>query len=222
MHFLNTINQDPSSSKRRRIRTLLTLIGIAVAVLLLILAFQNRDRLLKLLVKPVVINNFDQVAIKDQMRTMTVPGGSFWVISYETQKDVSFSGLVGYTTPIHEANFAILTRDILLTNGDFSNPFIIEIQVADHRYHWISWHVPQPNGSIYLLHTIPLNEKIDKQLISIQSGDAVVIKGYDIYRIDSFDPNGNYLSYWQDAGCFTTLVTSVTIYPGATSKSINR
>ena len=219
MHFLNTIKDDRKKQKVNRIKILSFLIGLFVFILAIDLTQANWDKLKPLFVKPVVINNFNDIQYLDNYHRIMHPSGAFWVISYESDREVSFSGLVGYAAPIHEENFALLTGDILITNGDYSNPFIVEIKVYDHRYRWLSWHEPRPNGSIGLLHVIPLNEEIYQQLNSIQSGDAVVIKGYDIYRIDSFDKNGNYLSFWRDDGCFTTLVTEVSIYPGALSKS---
>ncbi len=218
MHFLNTI-QKPRNNKALRIKILVILNVIACLVLSAILIYQNRDKVKQIFVKPIVIENFDEIMITDKMRRITEPDGAFWIISYESNKEMSFSGIVGYTTKNNEQNFAILTHDILITNGDFSNPFIIEIMVAEHRYRWISWHVPQPSGSISLLHAIPMNEKINQQLQSIRTGDAVVIKGYDIYRVESFDRRGNYLSYWQDDGCNTLLITDISIYPGADSRS---
>ena len=218
MHFLNTI-KTPRNKKALRIKVLIILNVIACLVLAAILIYQNRDKVKQVFIKPVVIENFNEIKITDKMRRITEPHGAFWIIAYESDEEMSFSGIVGYTTPINEQNFAILTHDILITNGDFSNPFIIEIKVAEHRYHWISWHVPQPSGSISLLHAIPMNEKISQQLQSIRTGDAVVIKGYDIYRVESFDPRGNYLSYWQDDGCNTLLISDISVYPGADSRS---
>lgn len=218
MHFLDTI-KNPSKGKKRRIKWLIALIIIFSLFIIGVLIFDNFEKIKPIFVKQVEISSFDELTYSDKLQRITEPRGSFWILHYEIEPDVIFSGLVGYTTAVHESNFAILTHDILVTNGDFSNPFIVEIKVAEHRYRWVSWHVPKPNGSISLIHAIPINEEINQQLRSIQSGDGVVIKGYDIFRINSYDSNGNYQGFWQDDGCFTTLVTEVTIYPGAASKS---
>lgn len=219
MHFLNTIKEPQKKRKANRIRVLVILIGVLMLALSVDLIYQNRDKIRSIIVKPVVINNFDDIKYMDDLHRVMHPSGAFWIISYESTKLGTFSGQVGFSTPIKEKDFALLTNDILVTNGDYSNPFIVEILVYEHRYKWLSWHEPRPIGSIGLLHVIPLDENINEKLNSIKTGDAVVIKGYDIYRVDSFDKNGNYLSSWKDDGCFTTLVTEVTVYPGALSKS---
>jgi len=219
MHFLNTIKEPQKKRKANRIKALVILIGLLTVVLTGDLIYQNWDKIRSILVKPVEINNFDEIKYLDNRHRVMHPSGAFWIISYESDKEGTFTGQVGFSTPIKENNFALLTNDILVTNGDYSNPFIVEILVYEHRYKWLSWHEPRPLGSIGLLHVIPFDEKIDEKLNSIKTGDAVVIKGYDIYRVDSFDRNGNYLSSWKDDGCFTTLVTDVTVYPGALSKS---
>jgi hypothetical protein len=218
MHFLDTI-KNPVNGKKRRIKWLIALISIFSIIIIGDLVYDNFDKIKHFFIRPVLISNFDEITYSDKFRRLTEPRGNFWILSYESEPDVVFSGLVGYTTPVQESDFAILTHDILVTNGDFSNPFIIEIKVADHRYRWVSWHVPEPSGSIALIHAIPINEKVNQKLKTIQSGDGVVIKGLDIFRIDSYDAHGNYQGFWKDDGCFTTLITEVTIYPGATSKS---
>lgn len=219
MHFLNTIKDNRKRQRANRIKALIILVSLACITLFAIMIQQNWDRVKMVFVKPVVIKNFDEVNYLDNLHRVVHPSGAFWIISYEANKEVSFSGLVGFATPIKEKDFALLTSDILVTNGDYSNPFIVEILVYEHRYKWLSWHEPRPLGSIGLLHVIPFTEEINQKLSSIKTGDAVIIKGYDIYRVDSFDKNGNYLSSWKDDGCFTTLVTDVTVYPGALSKS---
>lgn len=219
MHFLDSIKDDRKKQKNNKIKIITLLIVVFGAILIFDLTKANWEKLKPIFVKPVVINSFDEVQYLDNLKRIVHPSGAFWIISYESTREISFSGLVGYAAPIHETDFALLTGDILITNGDYSNPFVVEIEVYDHRYRWLSWHNPLPNGSIGLLHVIPLNEEINQKLNSIQPGDAVVIKGFDIYRIDSFDKNANYLSFWQDDGCYTTLVTEVSVYPGALSKS---
>lgn len=219
MHFLNTIKDNRERQKANRKKLLIAFIIVACIGFIAFLTQQNWDKIKPLFVKPVVINSFDDISYLDNFHRVMHPSGAFWIISYESNKEVSFTGQVGFATPIKEKDFALLTSDILVTNGDYSNPFIVEILVFEHRYKWLSWHEPRPLGSIGLLHVIPLNEEINKKLSSIKTGDAVIIKGYDIYRVDSFDKNGNYLSSWKDDGCFTTLVTDVTVYPGALSKS---
>ena len=49
--------------------------------------------------------------------------------------------------------------------------------------------------------------------LQIKEGDHVIIIGREILKIDGYARNGNYLGYWQDSGCNTTLITEVYINP---------
>lgn len=81
----------------------------------------------------------------------------------------------------------------------------------NHKFTWRSTTNQPPVGTISLLHTVPLNAEIYRQLVDIKSGTAISIKGLEIFKIDYFDPEGNLLGWWQDQGCNSFLVKSVEI-----------
>ncbi|PKN98166.1 MAG: hypothetical protein CVU42_13055 [Chloroflexi bacterium HGW-Chloroflexi-4] len=155
--------------------------------------------------------NFDLVMSSKGLHDITLENGRAYDISYETSYKRDFIGLVRHTSPIRETSFAILTFDILVTSGDFANPEFVNTSVSNHHFTWISKTNTQPNGAINLLHTVPLNEDINQALKTVQNGDKVRITGYDIYQIQGYNPEGDYIGFWQDTGCNTTLVTNVEI-----------
>jgi hypothetical protein len=155
--------------------------------------------------------NFDQAMTSNGLHDVTLDNGRAYDISYETSSKRDFAGLVRHTSTIHESSFAILTFDILVTSGDFSNPDLVQTGVSNHHFTWMSSTNSNPAGTINLLHTVPINEEVNQALRSIQNGDTVIITGYDIYQIQGYDPDGDYIGYWQDTGCNTTLVINVEI-----------
>ena len=155
--------------------------------------------------------NFDQVMSSNGFHDVTLENGRAFDISYETSSKRDFSGLVRHSSAIHERTFAILTFDILVTSGDFANPDLVQTSVSNHHFSWRSSTNSDPSGAINLLHTVPINEEVNQALRSIREGDTVVITGYDIYQIQGYDPEGDYIGFWQDTGCNTTLVTKVEI-----------
>lgn len=155
--------------------------------------------------------NFDEVMATKGVHDVTLENGRAFDISYETSSKRDFAGLVRHTSAIVESSFPILTFDILVTSGDFSNADLVQTSVSNHHFTWMSPTLSQPQGNINLLHTVPINDEVNNALKSIQNGDTVIITGYDIYRIEGYDSNGNYIGYWQDSGCNTTLVTEVKI-----------
>jgi len=135
-------------------------------------------------------------------------------IDYENSKSSQFNGLVRFIAPINESRFPVLSHDILITTGDYANPEKVKTSVSNHHYSWKSNSASAPVGSINLLHTVPMNQQIYDQLISIRKGDQVTIQGREIYKINLINLNENdQVVYWQDAGCNTILVTEVSIYP---------
>lgn len=132
-----------------------------------------------------------------------------WKIEYDYPWDSTFSGLVRHVSPIRLSQFPMLSHDILVTTGDFSDPSIVTIDVSNHHFSWISLNNTPPKGTINLLHTVPLNTTIYQQLLKIQNGTKVKIIGREILRINAYDPNGNRLAWWEDNGCNSILVKSV-------------
>lgn len=134
-----------------------------------------------------------------------------WQIEYESENNVSFSGLVRHNSVIREHTFPMLTQDLLVTTGDFSDSGLVSTRVNRHRFRWLSLTDTRPVGTINLLHTIPYNQEILEVLQSIKKGDQVDIYGQEVWIINHFK-RGKYLGFWQDTGCNTILVKGVTIY----------
>jgi hypothetical protein len=155
--------------------------------------------------------DFDKVMNNKGLHDITLDNGRAFDISYEASFKRDFSGLVRHASPIQESAFGILTYDILITSRDFANSDLVDTSVSNHHFTWISRTDSQPQGTINLLHTVPLNNEVNQELSKIQSGDTVIVTGYDVYRIEGYDPQGKYIGFWQDSGCNTTLVTKVQI-----------
>jgi hypothetical protein len=155
--------------------------------------------------------NFKDYQINENYTRIQRSDGAYWTISYEKADYSVFSGLVRYTTENHEANFPFLTNDILVTSGDFANPELVRTDVYDHHFTWSSPKPGHPQGTINLLHTVPLNEDIYQQLLQVKDGQQVTISGPEILRIDAYRPDGKLTVWWQDSGCNSMIVTTVQI-----------
>jgi hypothetical protein len=134
----------------------------------------------------------------------------YWHIIYEKAEDTQFPGLVRHVSPIRDGRLRILTHDILVTSGQFSDPSMVRTSVFNHRFRWRSPNTAQPSGTINLLHTVPANQDIYRQLLEIREQDEVIISGREILKIEAYNSDGNYLGEWHDTGCNTLLVNSVT------------
>ncbi len=134
-----------------------------------------------------------------------------WKIEYDFTRDSTFSGLVRHVSPIRLSQFPMLTHDILVTSGDFADSSLVTTDVSNHHFSWFSPNKSTPKGTINLLHTVPLNLTIYQQLLQIQDGTHVQISGREILRINAFNPEGERFSWWEDNGCNSILVKSVTI-----------
>jgi hypothetical protein len=141
--------------------------------------------------------------------------GYQWSITYENITDSTFDGLVRHISPIRENKFPMLSHDILVTSGDFSNPAKVKASVSNHHFVYNYEINDPPKGTINLLHAVPKTDEIRNQMLSIRNGDHVKITGREIYEIIFTDKNKNQLTYnWKDAGCNTLLVTRVEIISG--------
>jgi len=138
----------------------------------------------------------------------------YWEIQFEGIEKTKYLGTVRHAAPIRIQEFAILTHDILVTTGEFSNPDIVNTSVIDHKYFWKSPDVSSPTGSINLIHAVPANKKIFQQLLEIRKWDTVKITGREIFTIKAFQSDETFLGTWTDLGCNTLLVESVTIVKG--------
>ena len=150
-----------------------------------------------------ISKGFDQ--FKDQK-------GYEWSISYENITNSTFEGLVRHVSPIRENKFPMLSHDILITSGDFSDSAKVKASVSNHHFTYSYEINDRPVGTINLLHTVPKTDEIRDQMLGIRNGDHVKITGREIYEIIFIDKNKNQSNYnWKDAGCNTILVTSVEI-----------
>ena len=138
-------------------------------------------------------------------------GDKKWIIQYEKQKPTVFTGKIRHASPIRLEMVPFLTHDILVTSGDYADPLKVSTSVADHHFFWASRVQEKPVGSINLLHTVPLNEAIYQQLLEIRSDQMVTITGTEVLKIEAFDQKGKPIGGWQDTGCNSLVVTSVTI-----------
>lgn len=204
----NEINTPP---KANRFEGLLWIVLFGLIIALSFVLLQRNWQKISTLLGGESLVNFDEMMKSNGAHDITLDNGRAYDISYETSSKRDFSGLVRHTSAIHEPSFAILTFDILVTSGEFSNPDLVQTSVSNHHFSWMSTTDSQPQGTINLLHTVPINEEVNQALRSIQDGDTVIITGYDVYQIQGYDPQGEYIGYWQDSGCNTTLVTQVKI-----------
>jgi hypothetical protein len=158
---------------------------------------------------------FNDYTISPDFRRVDLPDGAALTITYEKSFDSNFTGLVRHASPIRLGDFPILTHDILVTTGDFANPDQVNTSVFDHHF---SWNSPQrsPQGTINLLHTVPFNETVYRQLLDLRSGQSVRIIGREILKIDAYTPDGKSKGWWEDSGCNTLVVTSVEVLPEPT------
>lgn len=134
-----------------------------------------------------------------------------WKIEYDYAWDTTFSGLVRHVSPIRLNQFPILTHDVLVTSGDFADSSIVTTDVSDHHFVWYSPGKSSPKGTINLLHTVPIDKTIYEELLQIHEGEHVKISGREIQRIDAYNPDGERIAWWEDNGCNSILVKSVTI-----------
>lgn len=157
--------------------------------------------------------DFDSLVISNSYELIS-SGEQYWEVQFEGIGESKYIGTVRHAAPIRIQEFSILTHDILVTTGDFSNPDIVSTNVIDHKFFWKSPNVSTPSGSINLVHAVPVNKKIYQQLLEIHKWDTVRITGREIYSIEAYQSDENFLGTWTDAGCNTLLVESVTIVKG--------
>jgi hypothetical protein len=148
---------------------------------------------------------------KDYTSVRDVKDNRTWKIAYENIPFSTFKGVVRHVSNWRDEPIPFATHDILVTTGEFSSTARVRTQVRNHTFYY-QWDVaPTPQGSINLLHIVPQTEQIYRQLLEVREWNLVTIGGREIYRIDLFDTEGNFTSYWQDHGCNSILVTSVKI-----------
>jgi hypothetical protein len=182
---------------------IIALIGIISVVIVFTIIRQQ--------IPPAPLPDFDKMTVTDGFHHILVPSGQTFNLSYEQKHDRVFEGLVRHTNIDYEVNFPILSHDILVTSGDYANSALVSTSVEDHHFTWIPITDAPLQGTINLLHTVPMNEAVEKKLAALQEGEIVKVTGWDIYKIEGYDAKGNYIGYWTDEGCNTILVTDVIV-----------
>lgn len=143
--------------------------------------------------------------------------GRTWKIIFEQKTASTFSGVVRHVSNWRDDNYIpFATHDILVTNGEYASPKRVSTRVFNHAVYYRWFADPAPTGTINLLHIVPQNEAIYRQLLEIRDWNLVTIRGREILRIDIFDKSGKITNYFQDKGCNSILVTSVEIKAGGT------
>lgn len=135
----------------------------------------------------------------------------YWNLQFEGIGKTRYLGAVRHVAPIRIKEFSILTHDILVTSGDFSDPAVVRTNVIDHKFFWKSPNDSTPEGTINLIHAIPATKEIYQLMLDIHKWDTVLITGREIYKVKAFQTNDDFIGSWMDTGCNTLLVESVTI-----------
>jgi hypothetical protein len=204
------INESTPQSKNQIEGLLWFILVVLTLALVGVLIYKNWDTL-RVSLNRHEVNNYAEITVSDGFHHIQMKNGQSWDISYEANHDRNFTGLVRHASTINEPAFAILSHDILVTSQDYANPSLVDTSVSNHHFTWISKTNSDPVGTINLLHTLPMNDDIKKQLDAIKVGDSVIITGWDIYQIQGYDSTGKYIGYWEDSGCNTLLVTAVQV-----------
>ena len=72
--------------------------------------------------------------------------------------------------------FHVITHDALVTTGDLSDPDKVEVTSISNGTVGLKWKT-QPRGEYRMLHLIPRDRNVLRQLEDLQQGDHVRIKG---------------------------------------------
>jgi hypothetical protein len=154
--------------------------------------------------------DFDSLVISNAYQEI-ISEDLYWKVQYEGPGEAKFIGTVRHVSPIRINEFKILTHDILVTTGDFSNPDLVNTTVVDHKFVWKATSPETPIGTIHLVHAVPATKDIYQQLLTIQNTDIVKLTGREIYSIKAYESDDTFLGTWVDTGCNTLLVQSVSV-----------
>lgn len=152
---------------------------------------------------------YPELIISANQEKMNSENGDYWEITYEKTSLSTYSGLVRHANPNNEKLVPMMTHDILITTGDYADPQIVNVQVVNHHFSWQSQITAYPKGKINLIHAVPANKELFDLLRQMKKGDNVTIIGREIYKIDSFEPDGDLQGFWSDSGCNTLLITDI-------------
>jgi hypothetical protein len=154
--------------------------------------------------------DFQNYTITPAYDHIQTPDQAYWQVAYEKPGNSQFHGLVRHISPIRIEQMPILTHDVLITSGDYSDSDLVSTSVIDHHFFWRSATTAHPQGTINLLHTVPRDRSIYEALLKIHTGDTVTITGREILKIDAYDHLGKLLMWWADSGCNSLRVDDVT------------
>jgi len=77
----------------------------------------------------------------------------------------------------YDENMPIVTYDIIITTGEFSNPEIVKItNKGGGSYYWRSKR-RQPDGTLIVYHTVPATPIVQNKLDEIDEGESVTLVG---------------------------------------------
>jgi len=153
---------------------------------------------------------FDDLAFSSDFSRISAPDGRTWQITFEYPVNSTFEGVVRHTSRWHDSAMPFMSHDILVTTGDFSSKSLVNVSVINHEFFY-HYGGAKPNGSIHLLHAIPISEEIYNQLVQVRDWNQAGITGREIFRIDRYDSSGKSQGYWTDYGCNSILVTAVNV-----------
>lgn len=75
----------------------------------------------------------------------------------------------------YSKNMPIITYDLVVTTGDFSNPDIVELtHQGGGNYYWRA--KTKPSGTLVIYHTIPSGALPQSELDGLEEGDTVTIQ----------------------------------------------
>jgi len=108
----------------------------------------------------------------------------------------------------------INTHHVVLTSGDYSDPEKVDIAPLCKGH--TSWRAKaQPTGSMKVLHLIPANEKVFKQLKKVKSGQSLTFMGQE--EQDNQIPSskgGGFSGGSKDYGHYIFFVHEIKPYSG--------
>jgi hypothetical protein len=124
-------------------------------------------------------------SIAEEMKVDIIKGTiSYDGITYAAQWDeqVVYSGDIRDIGRAYDKYAPYITNDAVVTTGEFSDPSIVSVSpIRNGNMSWFS--KKEPEGSLIVLHFIPVNFLVYEKLARIQTGQKVELVGRE--EIDS-------------------------------------
>ena len=106
----------------------------------------------------------------------------------------SFSGTIQWTGHAAPSAVPLITHEVLVTTGEYSDPKIVQIQpVVDHHTTWTYVARRMAEGTIHIVHCIPSTPEVYDALGALVAGQSVTIDG-ELLRGPLKGTDG---SFWQ-------------------------